>query len=177
MSVGLDHFVLPDDELAVALNTHQLHRNFQGYCTRRTTAQVYAFGVTGISQLDTAYAKTHQGIDEYVSAMAQGRLAVSKGYRLSAQERVAREVIEMLMCNYRVDWSALAAALGRSGDEVKHAVHYDEAQLAEMQADGVICYDADSLVMTGEGNPFVRNVAAALDPLMVNTTKKFSKPI
>ena len=177
MSVGLDHFVLPDDELAVALNTHQLHRNFQGYCTRRTTAQVYAFGVTGISQLDTAYAQNTKVIDEYVSAMAQGRLAVSKGYRLTAQERVACEVIEMLMCNYRVDWIALAAALGCSEDEVKHAVHYDEAQLAEMQADGVIHYDADSLVMTGEGNPFVRNVAAALDPLMVNTTKKFSKPI
>ena len=48
-SIGLDHFVLPDDELYTALQTGRLHRNFQGYCTRRTTAQVYAFGVTAIS--------------------------------------------------------------------------------------------------------------------------------
>ncbi|MBR2290894.1 MAG: oxygen-independent coproporphyrinogen III oxidase, partial [Prevotella sp.] len=54
--VGMDHFVRPDDELYTALQDGRLHRNFQGYCTRRTTAQVYALGVTGISQLETAYA-------------------------------------------------------------------------------------------------------------------------
>ena len=60
--IGLDHFVLPDDELAVALDKGQLHRNFQGYCTRRTTAQVYAFGVTAISQLDDGYAQNGRDI-------------------------------------------------------------------------------------------------------------------
>lgn len=177
VSVGLDHFVLPGDELATALTAHQLHRNFQGYCTRRTTGQVYAFGVTGISQLDTAYAQNTKSIEEYVSTIAQGRLPVSRGYRLSHQERVVREVIEMLMCNYRIDWNVLAAELKMNAEEIKQAVRYDEAILADMQADGVLHYTADSIVMTGEGNPFVRNVAAALDPLMSHTTKKFSKPI
>ena len=64
--VGLDHFVLPDDELAQALAQGRLHRNFQGYCTRRTTAQVYAFGVTGISQLDDVYAQNGRDIQEYI---------------------------------------------------------------------------------------------------------------
>ena len=58
--IGLDHFVRKDDELYTALLNGQLHRNFQGYCTRRTTGQVYAFGVTGISQLGTAYARTQK---------------------------------------------------------------------------------------------------------------------
>ena len=61
--VGMDHFVRPDDELYTALQEGLLHRNFQGYCTRRTTAQVYALGVTGITQLDTAYAQNTKDID------------------------------------------------------------------------------------------------------------------
>ena len=56
-AIGMDHFVLPDDDLNVALQHQTLHRNFQGYCPRRITAQVYAFGVSGISQLDEAYAQ------------------------------------------------------------------------------------------------------------------------
>ena len=59
-------FVKPNDELSVALDSKQLHRNFQGYCTLRTTGQVYAFGVTGISQLGNAYAQNGRNITKYI---------------------------------------------------------------------------------------------------------------
>ncbi|MCR5077744.1 MAG: oxygen-independent coproporphyrinogen III oxidase [Prevotella sp.] len=176
-SIGLDHFVLPDDELAEALRSRQLHRNFQGYCTRRTTGQVYALGVTGISQLDSAYAQNTKSIPEYTADVSSGRLAVRKGYRLTGRERIVREVIETLMCNYHIDWAQLAATLSLTVADVKAAVNYDEPRLREMEADGILHLSADALEMTGEGNPFVRNVAAALDPMMVDTDKKFSKPI
>lgn len=99
-SIGLDHFVLPDDELYTALQTGRLHRNFQGYCTRRTTAQVYAFGVTAISQLDDAYAQNGREIKAYIETIGKDRLYTSRGYQLSAEQKLIREVVETLMCNY-----------------------------------------------------------------------------
>jgi len=175
--IGLDHFVLPDDELYKALEAGLLYRNFQGYCTRRTTGQVYAFGATGISQLDTTYAQNTKDIQEYIDTTLSGELTTRKGYALTVQERIAKEVIERLMCNYRIDWNEIADTLTIPVTELKAALHYDEAQLREMADDGLFTMTGTCLTMTDEGHPFVRNVAAALDPLMQNTDKKFSKPI
>ncbi len=175
--VGLDHFVLPDDELAVALNQGQLHRNFQGYCTRRTTAQVYAFGVTGISQLDDAYAQNGRNISEYIDTVNQGHLYIRRGYVLSDQQKLVREVIETLMCNYSLCWSDVAARLGVSADALREACGYKESVFSEMQADGLLSFDDDHIRVDTSGRPYVRCVAAALDPLLVNTDKNFSKPV
>lgn len=176
-SIGLDHFVLPNDELYIALQNGQLYRNFQGYCTRRTTGQVYAFGATGISQLDMSYAQNTKDIEEYIDTTLKGEISTKKGYCLTSQERIAKEVIELLMCNYRINWNDIASSLGISVDNLKSALHYDERQLTDMADDGLFVLSDEGLKMTEEGHPFVRNVAAALDPLMQNTTKRFSKPI
>ena len=175
--IGLDHFVLPDDELAVALDKGQLHRNFQGYCTRRTTAQVYAFGVTAISQLDDGYAQNGRDIAEYIDTINNGCLYTQRGYRLTEQEKLVREVIETLMCNYSLRWSHVASRMGVSVDEIRKACQYDETVIGQMATDGLIIFDADQIVMNSDGRPFVRSVAAALDPLMKNTDKQFSRPI
>lgn len=175
--IGLDHFVLPDDELAVALDKGQLHRNFQGYCTRRTTAQVYAFGVTAISQLDDGYAQNGRNISEYIDTINNGRLYIQRGYRLTEQEKMVREVIETLMCNYSLRWSDVASRMGVSVDEIRKACQYDETVIGQMATDGLIIFDVDQIIMNSDGRPFVRSVAAALDPLMKNTDKQFSRPI
>ncbi|MBQ3312939.1 MAG: oxygen-independent coproporphyrinogen III oxidase [Prevotella sp.] len=175
--IGLDHFVLPEDELAVALDKGQLHRNFQGYCTRRTTAQVYAFGVTAISQLDDGYAQNGRNISEYIDTINNGRLYIQRGYRLTEQEKMVREVVETLMCNYSLRWSDVASRMGVSVDEIRKACQYDETVIGQMATDGLIIFDADQIIMNSDGRPFVRSVAAALDPLMKNTDKQFSRPI
>lgn len=175
--LGLDHFVLPDDELYQALKSGLLHRNFQGYCTRRTTGQVYALGVTGISQLDTFYAQNTKDISEYIKNIEEGKLTTIRGYQLTARERIVKEVIEQLMCNYRIDWCQMASVLDIDIPTLKSVLHYDEHQLREMADDGLMTISEEGLAVTSEGHPYVRNVAAALDPLMVNTDKKFSKPV
>ena len=175
--VGMDHFVKPTDELYVALKEHQLHRNFQGYCTRRTTAQVYAFGVTGISQLQTAYSQNTKDIAEYISEIDAKKIPVKKGYSLNREQQLTREVIETLMCNYYIDWREIAEHLSISIDELKSATTYNTEIFADMQNDGILDFDDNVIRITAEGSPFVRNVAAALDPLMKNTKKSFSKPI
>lgn len=175
--IGLDHFVLEDDELYTALNGGQLHRNFQGYCTRRTTGQVYAFGVTGISQLSTAYTQNSKDINEYIERINSGTFAISKGYTLDRDEQITREVIETLMCNYSLNWQEVADRLSLPVNEVKAATAYNEARLREFAADGIIHFDDRHIQMTPEGALFVRNVAASLDRLMIHSNKTFSKPV
>lgn len=175
--IGMDHFVLPDDELFQALQHHTLHRNFQGYCPRRITAQVYAFGVSGISQLDGAYAQNTKDIAAYIATVDEGQLPIVKGYALAPWQRIAREVIECMMCNHTVDWRELATHLQCSVADIQQAIVYDEAQLSTMQEDGLLVFDAHSVRCTPEGMPFVRNIAAAFDPMMRNNEKLFSKPV
>ncbi|MDR1631931.1 MAG: oxygen-independent coproporphyrinogen III oxidase [Dysgonamonadaceae bacterium] len=175
-SIGLDHFVKPSDELYTALQNRQLHRNFQGYCTRRTTGQVYAFGVTAISQLSGAYAQNSKTIDDYIARIDHG-LAVVRGYSLSEDEQINREVIETLMCNYSLDWRDLSERLALPVEKIKQATAYDPARFRDFAADGVIAFDDDRIEIKPEGRLFVRNVAAALDKLMLHTDKVFSRPV
>ena len=175
--IGMDHFVLPDDDLNVALQRHTLHRNFQGYCPRRITAQVYAFGVSGISQLDAAYAQNTKDISAYMAQVNAGQMPIQRGYALAPWQRITREVIECIMCNNAINWHDMAQRLHVSVDEIKQAIHYNEAELQTLQADGLIAFDADSVEITPDGQPFVRNVAAAFDPMMRHNHRLFSKPV
>ena len=175
--IGMDHFVLPDDDLNVALQHHTLHRNFQGYCPRRITAQVYAFGVSGISQLDAAYAQNTKDISAYMAQVNAGQMPIQRGYALAPWQRITREVIECIMCNNAINWHDMAQRLHVSVDEIKQAIHYNEAELQTLQADGLITFDADSVEITPDGLPFVRNVAAAFDPMMSHNHRLFSKPV
>jgi len=175
--VGLDHFVLPDDDLNKALQSGQLHRNFQGYCTRKTTGQVYAFGVTAISQLSMAYSQNTKNIPEYIQKMNDGEFSIIKGYTLNREEQIAKEVITTLMCNNRLNWKELSSHIGVDEVDIKHAISYSEDSLAEFAKDGIITYCPEEIKITSEGFLFVRNVAASFDPLMKGNTKLYSKPV
>ncbi len=175
--IGMDHFVREEDELFRAKQNGLLHRNFQGYCTRRTTGQVYAFGVTGISQLNTAYVQNTKNIHEYIEKVEAGILPVAKGYELNKEEQITRNVIEMLMCNNLIDWGELADRMHESVATLKEAVCYDRKKLQDFAADGIIEWNEKRIRMTEEGMLFVRNVAASFDRLMTNSTKLFSKPV
>ncbi len=175
--IGLDHYVKEEDELYRALSSGTLHRNFQGYCTRRTTGQVYAFGVTAISQLTEAYAQNTKSIDEYIKTIHSGHLPVKKGYTLNREEQVTREVITTLMCNEEIHWQELAERLHLTQEEVQSMTAYSEEKMQQFADDGLILFDSEQIVMREKGSPYVRNVAASLDKLLIHTDKTFSKPI
>ncbi len=176
-TIGMDHFVREDDELYLALNNKRLHRNFQGYCTRRTTGQVYAFGASAITQLTKAYVQNEKTPKDYIARIDAGELATIKGFKLSDELATAREVIETLMCNYAFSWSDIADNLNLSIEQVKQATNYSDQAFNELKDDGLITLSDDGVEITDEGFTFVRNVAAALDKLMINNTLAFSKPI
>src|SRR5262249_44431497 len=100
--IGMDHFALPDDELARAQERRTLGRNFQGY-TVKPPGDVVALGVTGISDVAGCYAQTTRPLGRYYAAVAAGRLATERGLALSEDDRRRRAVITSLMCNFWVD--------------------------------------------------------------------------
>lgn len=173
--IGLDHFVQEKDELYQALQSGRLHRNFQGYCTRETTGQVYAFGVSAISQLQRVYAQNTKSTGEYIASVAKGSIPVRKGYVLNDAEIIIREVITELMCNKRISWAGIAKRFDTGVYEIKETVGYNERVLNQFKEDGIIDLTDDSVEITGEGSLFIRNVAASFDPLMSATSNKFSR--
>ncbi len=175
--IGLDHFVKREDELYQALISNKLHRNFQGYCTRRTTGQVYAFGVTGISQLSSAYAQNTKDIQGYINSINNGIIPVLRGYILNEEEQITREVITTLMCNEQIVWQEIANHFDKTVKEIKQATAYNKDKLQEMADDGIIIFDEDKIEMKIKGSPFVRNIAASLDKKLLHSKLKFSKPI
>ncbi len=97
--IGMDHFALPEDEMAKAFSSNTLHRNFQGYCTLKHTGQVYSFGASAISQLHSVYVQNVKEANAYIKLIENGQLAVNKGYRLNKDEKLIRNAINQLMCN------------------------------------------------------------------------------
>ncbi len=148
-SIGMDHFVLKEDELLLAKEEKQLHRNFQGYCSRKTTGQVYAFGVSGISQLTTCYAQNTKDVAHYIASVQKGELAVDKGYRMNKQEQIARNIIGSLMCNFEA--------------EISDGIWCDRATLSTLQEHGIIDSNGCYIRITEDGKPFVRHVATCFD--------------
>jgi len=176
-AIGFDHFALENDELTQAYKNKELHRNFQGYCTRRTTGQVYAIGVTSISQLNTVYAQNTKSIDEYISLAGKGEIPTIKGYKLNEDQMIIRDVITELMCNEQIVWDEIGSRFGKTGSEIRNTVTYDTKKLKEFEGDGIIKISDEKIEVTEEGLILIRNVAASFDPLLISTTKTFSKSV
>ncbi|MFW5830649.1 MAG: oxygen-independent coproporphyrinogen III oxidase [Prolixibacteraceae bacterium] len=175
--IGLDHFARQEDELSIALENKTLHRNFQGYCTRETTGQVYAFGATGISQLESAYAQNEKETDKYIDKINSGIFTVVKGYSLSKNEQIIKHVINEIMCNHFVSWPNTAQKFNVSAEEVRNAITFDHDIIQLFVSDGLIKFTPDEIRVTDMGRFFVRNIAGSFDPNLKTTTKKFSKSL
>lgn len=177
VSIGLDHFAKPEDELSIALNTKSLHRNFQGYCTRDTTGQVYAIGVSGISQLDNAYLQNTKDLKVYKKAIEAGELPVEKVYFVNEEEKIVREVINELMCNNYLSFSQVAAKYKTTIDKLKAILTFEEETIKQFEKEGLLIFKDNTIEITAEGQFFMRNIAASFDPKMKSNQKSFSKAL
>ncbi|HEX7583484.1 MAG TPA: coproporphyrinogen III oxidase, partial [Prolixibacteraceae bacterium] len=132
---------------------------------------------TGISQLEGVYAQNTKSIDEYISKINKGELTTIKGYSLTPQQVVVREVITELMCNEQIVWSHLGEILGMTSKEVKKQTTYNAEILQQFETDGVITLSEEKIQITTDGQLFIRNVAASFDPLIQAGQTNFSKPV
>jgi oxygen-independent coproporphyrinogen-3 oxidase len=176
-SIGLDHYVRKEDELYTALRHNKLHRNFQGYCTRSTTGQVYAFGASSITQLEKGYIQNVKGVKEYIQQLKETGSAAVKGLELTPNQVIVREAITDLMCNKKVQWENTAARINISAEELLQVIELDQEALNEFEADGLMKMDANGIKLTESGSLFIRNIAASLDPAFRSETQNYSKSV
>lgn len=175
--IGLDHFAKPDDELSIALKNRSLHRNFQGYCTRETTGQVYAVGVSGISQMENTYLQSTKSLKKYKDEIDQGRIPIEKVYFLNKEEKITRDVINELMCNLYLDWGQLGKKYGLSAKDIQNTVEFSFDSLKDFINEGLVEMKDENISITDNGKFFIRNIVACFDPKMKNNTKNFSKAL
>lgn len=172
--IGLDHFAKPEDELNRARLDKSLHRNFQGYTTR-ADCDLIGFGVSAIGKVGNSYSQSVRTVKGYYTFLDSNRLPIEKGFSLSADDVLRRQVIMELMCSGPVDFAAINKAHGINfglyfAEELSKLTQYEEAELIKV--------DAHSIQVTPKGRMFVRAVAMVFDKyLMQQTSAKYSKLI
>ena len=177
ISIGMDHYSLPEDEFAVALKNKNLHRNFQGYCTRETTGQVYAFGASAISQLNSAYSQNIKNAAQYIKAIETNNLAIFRGYSVTKEQKVIRDVINNLMCNYYVDFNDIANNNEVSIDELYEMIDFSYENFDDFIEDGILEIENEKVNVFENGRLFTRNIAMKFDPLVKKNIGTYSKTI
>ncbi len=100
--IGMDHFAKADDEIVVAQQSKTLYRNFQGYTTHKD-CDIYAFGVSAISQTAEVYVQNAKNLAEYQRRIASGGMATERGLRISRDDMIRRETISGIMCDLELD--------------------------------------------------------------------------
>ena len=162
--IGMDHFAVPEDELAQAQSRRALGRNFQGYTVQAAT-EVVAFGASAISDIGGIYAQSPHGLPRYEEAVDRGELAVERGIQLTADDLQRRSIISQLMCNFWVDLG------GVPGFE------RELSRLAGPEMEGLVQVRGREIEVTPLGRIFVRNVATVFDAYLERQEQSFSRTV
>ena len=173
--LGMDHFALPEDALAIAKRQGRLHRNFQGYSTQ-PDCDLVGLGVSAIGKVGATYSQNVKTLDEYQYLIDQGRLPVARGLALSRDDILRRSVIMALMCQGEVLFESI---------ELAHLIDFRQyfaaemEQMREMQQQGLVSISDSSIQVTPLGWFFVRGVAMVFDKYLQadRTRARFSKII
>ena len=173
--VGMDHFALPDDALAVAKRQGRLHRNFQGYSTQ-PDCDLIALGVSSIGRIGATYSQNAKTLEEYYDALDHGNFPVVRGLALTRDDLVRRAVIMALMCQGQVQFESIDLAY------LIEFRSYFAKELEALQAlaeQGLVVLEDSGIQVTAKGWFFVRAVAMVFDRYLQTdrTRARFSKII
>jgi oxygen-independent coproporphyrinogen-3 oxidase len=156
--IGLDHFALPNDALAIAAREGGLHRNFQGYTTDDAPVRL-GFGPSAIGTLPRGYVQNSAPMQVYRDTVEAGQLPIARGLVLDDDDRLRAAVIERLMCDLQVDLGEVCKGFGRDAGVFAEEV----AGLSALAADGLVELGDKIVRITVQGRPFVRMVCAGFD--------------
>jgi oxygen-independent coproporphyrinogen III oxidase len=157
--IGMDHFALPGDELAIAQKKRTLHRNFQGYTTK-AGADLYGMGVSAISSIAGAYAQNLKEVPAYQTTVTSRGIATARGYKLSQDDVLRRAVISRLLCH---------TVIPKQEVEKEFSISFDEyfapelGRLKESGDEGLVILEPGQIRVTALGRIFIRNVAMVFD--------------
>jgi oxygen-independent coproporphyrinogen III oxidase len=157
-AVGLDHFALPHDPMAIAARNGVLSRNFQGYTTDTAPALI-GIGASAIGSLPQGYVQNETDVPRYRELVRAGKLPTARGVVLTEEDRIRRRIIERLMCCMRIDLSVIAFESGIT------PVHFDAemVRLRELEKHGFVEVDGWNLSIPADQRAAVRLVCAVFD--------------
>jgi len=164
--IGMDHFALPDDELARTQREGGLHRNFMGYTTH-AESDLVGLGVSAISHIGASFSQNPRDIVGWENAIDEGRLPVWRGMQMDEDDVIRADVIQSLMCHGALDFAAL---------ERRHMIdfrdYFDDAlaRLAPLQDDGLVELDSNGLRATSRGRLLLRIIAMCFDRYLTPAT-------
>ncbi|MGC9561859.1 oxygen-independent coproporphyrinogen III oxidase [Brachymonas sp. M4Q-1] len=173
--VGMDHFALPDDALAVSKRQGSLHRNFQGYSTQ-PDCDLIGLGVSAIGRIGSTYSQNAKTLEEYYDCLDRGHFPVVRGLALTRDDLIRRTVIMAIMCQGEVEYETINLAYMI---DFRQYFARELEDLKRLQGEGMVEVDAQRLQVTDQGWYFVRGVAMVFDKyLQANLSRtRFSKII
>jgi oxygen-independent coproporphyrinogen III oxidase len=160
--IGIDHFAKPDDSLAIAERNGELRRNFQGYTDDPANALI-GLGASSIGQMPQGYVQNMHATSEYQRMVDETGLAAVRGIALTDGDRMRAWVIERLMCDFGFSFAELRTLYPRIAETV-----IAEARVAARDLPEVCRLDGDDFLLTDDGRPFARSVAAVFDAYLAN---------
>ena len=157
--IGMDHFALPDDELATAQARGGLHRNFMGYTTH-ADSDLIGLGVSAISHIGSTFSQNPRDLPSWEIALDEGRLPVFRGLHMSEDDELRADLIQALMCQGEIPVAALERRYGIEFDR-----YFDGAlhALEPLEADGLVRRENGRILATSQGRLLLRNIAMCFD--------------
>lgn len=166
VDIGMDHFALPTDDLYLARYEGRLHRNFMGYTTQRTS-MLLGLGVSSISDAGVAFAQNHKTIQQYYESVNKGEIAVTKGYFLSEEDISFRQYILNISCK---GFTQLNVA------DMDSLEKFSFPELKKLEADGLLSFNRQEVIVTERGRHFIRNICRAFDLHLLRNESADKKP-
>lgn len=168
IEIGMDHFALPNEALAIAAKNGTMHRNFMGYTTQQTDI-LLALGASSIADTGTSFMQNIKEIEEYQAAIAQGDFPIEKGHCLSTEDSQIRKHILNLMCNFKTDW--------HNSEDFTDSLPTALARLQPLANDGLVTLTTHSVEVTNLGKTFLRNICACFDEKYWQKTEQSVTPL
>jgi len=170
--IGFDHFALPDDKLAAAKREGRLRRNFQGY-TDDSTDTLIGLGASAIGRLPQGFVQNVVATRDYLERIAENRLATTRGYSFTGDDRFRADIIERIMCDMAVDLPRIAQL---HGCDAKSAI-IDRSRLDRLVADGAVRMDEERISVSEGAEFLVRSLASAFDAHLARSTATHSRAV
>ncbi|XVN20621.1 oxygen-independent coproporphyrinogen III oxidase [Pseudomonas corrugata] len=172
--IGMDHFALPDDDLAIAQEEATLQRNFQGYTTHGH-CDLIGLGVSAISQIGDLYCQNSSDLNQYQNILADGQLATNRGLLCNADDRLRRAVIQQLICHFELAFAEIERTFNIDFHRYFAALW---PQLQAMAEDGLIELDDSHITVLPAGRLLVRSVCVVFDSYLEQQNRqRFSRVI
>jgi oxygen-independent coproporphyrinogen-3 oxidase len=169
VQIGIDHFALAHDSLAMAAAEGRLHRNFQGYTTDAACTLI-GIGATSIGRTPQGYVQNASETGAWSRAVAARKLPIARGHALTEQDQLRCRVIERIMCDGKVDLAAAGRAMGFAEGWYAREI----PELLQMQQDGLLTYEDAKLTLAAEGLPLARVVASVFDTYLRDSAARHS---